>query len=108
MEEHVAAQVGGVEAQVACGRVQVAVAEEDLDRAQVHAGLEQGGREGAPQGVWREVLRDAGLLRELLEEEAQPALAEAPAALAEEHGAAGVGMGRGQPGATTLEVGHDL
>jgi uncharacterized Fe-S radical SAM superfamily protein PflX len=55
--EHVAPQVGGVEAQVAGRRVQVAVAEEDLDRAQVHAGLEQRRGEGAPQRVRREVLR---------------------------------------------------
>jgi hypothetical protein len=44
----------------------------------------------------------------VLQQEAQPARAEATAALAEEHRAARVGMCRGQRRAPPLEVGHEL
>ena len=51
-----AAQLVGVHARVALGRVEMLVAQQLLDLAQVCAGAEQLGGEDVPERVWRDAL----------------------------------------------------
>ena len=58
-------QPAHVEVGVALRGAELRVAEQLLNRPQVGAGAEQMGREGVPQGVWTDALRNRGCARRL-------------------------------------------